>query len=143
MQTTRTHSRRDVLQLTGTALATLATAGVASADHTHPVVDTEYPTNVTSSEATLQGELTDMGDGNSSVDVYFRWGENNYGYPNTTPVQTLTSTGSFSETIWPLDSETWYQYYAVAETDVTETGDAVIFKTEAGPSPEGATGEDA
>lgn len=129
-------ARRNVLKLTGTALASIATAGTASADHTHPAVTTDQPTDVTSWEATLNGTLTDMGDGNSSVDVYFRWGEYGYGFPNTTPVQTLTSTGSFSEYISPLDSDTWYEYYAVAETDVTETGDVVQFKTEKGISPE-------
>lgn len=142
MPTTPTRSRRDVLQLTGTALATLTTAGVASADHTHPVVETENPTDVSSWEATLQGELTDMGDGNDSMDVYFQWRENNYSYQKT-PTQTLTSTGSFSEKLSPLDSDTWYYYYAVAETDVTETSSGVSFKTDEGISPEGTTADEA
>lgn len=129
-------ARRNVLKLTGTALASLATAGAASADHTHPAVTTDEPTDVTSWEATLNGTLDEMGDYNSSVDVYFRWGEYGYGYPNTTSTQTLTSPGSFSEYVSPLDSDTRYQYYAVAETEVTETGDVVRFRTEEGISPE-------
>jgi subtilisin len=125
-----------MLKLTGTALASVATAGAASADHTHPVVTTDAPTNVTSWEATLNGTLDEMGDYNSSVDVYFRWGKYGTGFPNKTSTQTLTSPGSFSEYVSPLDSDTWYEYYAVAETDVTETGGIVRFTTEEGPSPE-------
>lgn len=128
--------RRSVLKLTGSTLATLSAAGVASADHAHQVVYTDSPTGVTSWEATLEGDLTDMGYGHSSVDVYFRWGKYGTGFPNKTPVQTLSSTGSFSEYVSMLDSDTWYEYYAVSETEVTEKGSVVTFKTEEGPSPE-------
>lgn len=135
-------TRRRVLRYSGAALATLTTAGAASAHHYHPDVDTESPTDVSSSQATLEGFLSEL-DNASSVDVWFEWGKDGNGMPNKTSDQTISSDGtSFDESIGPLDSETKYEYEAYAQgNNVTEGGGVVHFWTDSGPSPESTVGD--
>lgn len=108
------HTRRDVLKLSGAALATAAGAGVVSANHEHPDVTTVRHEAISSSSVLLTGDLEDMG-GTSSVDVWFRWGLDGSGFPNTTPRRTVTSPGSFSDGLSGLAPNTTYEYQAVAQ----------------------------
>ncbi len=93
-------------------------------------VSTNSATGVGETAATLNGSLNDLGDANSA-DVYFEWGEVGSGFPNSTTPETLTSTGSFSETISELSGGTDYEFRAVAETaDDADTGSTQSFTTD-------------
>ncbi|HEX9896328.1 MAG TPA: SBBP repeat-containing protein [Dehalococcoidales bacterium] len=88
--------------------------GLSQTPGTNPSVTTNAAAEVTSTEATLNGELTDMGLG-TSVDVYFEWGTTtNYGeYALGTP-SPLTAPGTFSAYLAGLTPGTTYHYRAVA-----------------------------
>lgn len=123
-------TRRRVLQLSGTALAAGVGVGTASAIHMSVEVATDSATDVTTSEATLHGELVDMGD-DPSADVWFGWGEKGTTDGNTTPRQTLTAPGEFSATIDSLASGTTYEFHAVAANDTShDTGAQLEFTTD-------------
>lgn len=92
---------------------------------------TEAETDVTDSSATLQGVLDDLG-GADSANVSFEWRIATTDDPTETGTQTLTSTGSFSEGISGLASDTFYEYRALAtasDGDVDASG-WWTFKTE-------------
>ena len=93
-------------------------------------VSTDAPNDVTDSSATLNGTLNDL-DGADSADVYFEWGPSG-DLSNTTTAQALSSTGSFSESVSGLDSDTEYEYRAVVEASDgdTGTGGTVAFTTD-------------
>lgn len=92
-------------------------------------VETNSATSVGSSAATLNGELTDLGT-ESSVDVFFRWSEFAEDQWFETAKTTLTSTGTFSESISGLTSSTTHDFYAVAETpDLEGAGEVLQFTT--------------
>ncbi len=125
-------SRRRVLKLSGTALVgAVAGAGTASAIHESVEVATDPATDVSTSEATLHGELLDMGD-DPSADVWFNYGELGSTDRSATPRQTLTSTGEFSATVDSLASDTTYDFHAVAVNETSpDTGAQLEFTTDA------------
>ncbi len=130
-----TTSRRRVLRLSGTALAAAVGAGTASGDHFHPEVSTDPATNVGSLEATLNGTLNDTGNADT-VDVWFEYDLEGFGLTRTSSSQTLTSTGSFSETV-AVGSNTTYEFRAVADNgSAVEKGSILTFETEDGCCPE-------
>lgn len=108
-------SRRNVLRLSGAALASVAGSGIVSADHEHPDVSTSGALPGQNGTATLYGDLTGFGEGASSVDVWFEWGDIHSGLANETSRQTMTSTGSFTDTIFGLQEYMKYDYRAVAQ----------------------------
>lgn len=124
-----TTTRRAVLRLSGAALAAGGVVGTAAADHL--VVETERPSSVQPHEATLEGHLDRLGDADSA-DCYFEWGKSSEGLVNRTSAQTLTNHGDFSETIDGLESDTFYEYRAVAEGSdgETDTGSKEAFNTD-------------
>lgn len=125
-----TTSRRRILKLSGAAVAAAVGAGIASADHFHADVETDFATNVGKFEATLTGDLLDMGQA-SSVDVWFDWGEFGAGFPNSTPRQTRTSPGTFSANLDGLTPGVAYEFRARSDTgSTTETGGSVSFTTD-------------
>lgn len=77
-------------------------------------LSTGEATDVTSSSATLGGDVTDL-DGADSVDVYFEWGEAGAGLPNATSPVTLTSTGSVTADVTDLAAGTDHEFAIVAE----------------------------
>ena len=80
-------------------------------------VTTESASNVGSSSATLNGKLTSM-QGENSVDVRFRYWEkgNKANTYNKTGFRSMSSTGSFSESVSNLGSGTTYVFVAEVET---------------------------
>ncbi len=92
------------------------------------MISTNSPTNVDGSSATLNGSLDDL-DGASSADVYFEWRETGAASWNTTSVQTLSATGSFSETLTGLTSGAEYEFRAVGDASDgdTDTGSTLTF----------------
>lgn len=129
-------TRRDVLKLSGGALASLGAMGVVSADHTHPELSTGDATDVSSWQATLHGTLDDLG-AVSSVDVYFEYDDPWGSGTTTTGTQTMTDTGSFQDTV-VLQSDTtyWYRACGIGHEGVVECGGWDSVHTEEGISPE-------
>lgn len=109
---------------------------VAYGQSTDPSVTTNSASAVTENSATLNGTLEDLG-GESSVDVYFEWGTTT-SYGNTTTVQTLSSTGAFSDSISGLTADQTYHSRA-AVTDGMDTwygADVQFTATDAEPTAE-------
>jgi len=86
-----------------------------------PAVRTDAPSIVTDSNATLAGSLTDLGNA-ASADCYFKYRKIGATSWDSTATQTLSSTGSFTESITGLSTSTDYEYRAVA---VASDGDSV------------------
>ena len=97
-------------------------------------VITDPATYVTEASATLTAEVTALGDADT-VDVSFeirRAGTNTW---YTAGRERLTTVERFDEPIDGLESDTDYEYRAVAETaDARETGDVVAFTTDPTPN---------
>lgn len=93
-------------------------------------VETESPTEVGETTATLSGTLTDR-TGYDEADVSFQWREEGATTWTGTDVQTLETTGEFEWTLTDLAHETAYEVRAVAETvDETVEGEPEAFWTD-------------
>jgi len=77
-------------------------------------VSTGDATNVGTDSATLNGSLDDLG-GADSADCYFEYRETGSNAWTATSGQTIGSTGSFSEDVSGLSSDTDYEFRAVAD----------------------------
>jgi hypothetical protein len=110
--------------------ASTGTTATWTTTDNRPVVSTGSATDVTGSTATLNGTLDDLG-GASSADCHFEWRETGTDTWTTTPAQTLSATGSYSESVDGLPGDTDHEYRAVAvaaDGDV-DTAAAVSFTT--------------
>lgn len=111
--------------------------GGTAGDDVNVSVSTEEVTTVDATSATLTGAITELGD-HESVDAYFEYGPNG-DLTATTARVTRSSTGSFSETVTGLESDTTYEFRAVATASDgdTDAGSVRTFTTDAsntGPS---------
>lgn len=108
---------------TGTAVSFTTTEQLVA-------VTTGDPTNLDETTATLNGSLTDLGNA-SSADVYFQYRLAGGDSWTRTPARTLSSTGSFDESVADLlDGEDYeYRAFAVASDDDTDSGDVTNFST--------------
>ena len=96
-----------------------------------PNVTTNSATNISINQTTLEGYLDYLGDNSSYADVHFEWRETGSTTWNTTAIQTMTTTGSFDETITELDPGTDYEFRAVATNDGGTTyGSTLTFTTD-------------
>ena len=84
--------------------------------NTAPSVTTNDATNVATTSATLNGELSSLGTA-SSINVSFEWGTATGSYTHTTADQARTSTGAFSADLSGLTPGTTYYYRAKADGD--------------------------
>ena len=92
-------------------------------------VETLEASEVGTSSAMLHGELTEI-EGVEEATVAFEWVASDGSFPDETSWQTLDGTGEFSEELSGLESDTAYDYRAVAEADgETETGREMTFTT--------------
>ena len=95
-----------------------------------PSVSTEEASNIKETEATLNGEITDMGDWNT-VYYYFEWGKT--GDENTTTLTSTSTTGNKDYQVTNLDPETeyWFTFYVEDENEnILASGDSYSFTTE-------------
>lgn len=91
-------------------------------------VESRKPTGVGPTEATLQAEVTQLGDADS-VDVYFEYGQAGESREQTEGT-TLGAVGTVEMTVTELTPETTHAYTVVAETSTeTDTGEDVTFDT--------------
>ncbi len=100
-----------------------------------PTVETDPATDITDSEATLNGNLTDLGYA-STVDVNFQWA--NVETPSTwneTSTQELSSPSTFYILLSALDNATTYYFRAKAVGTATVYGDTLNFTTDTVPDP--------
>jgi len=92
-----------------------------------PAVDTNPAGNITSISATLNGNLTSLGNA-STVSVSFEWGlDTSYG--NETTPGNMTSPGPFSADLGNLTPGTTYHFRAKAVGDGTAYGNDMTFST--------------
>ena len=101
-----------------------------SGDDGSLAVSTGNATDLTQSSATLTGDLTGLGGADSAV-VGFEYRETGASSWTATASQTLSSTGSFSETVTDLSTGIEYEFRAVAAASNgdTDAGSAVTFDT--------------
>ena len=99
-----------------------------------PSIATEPATGIDTTQAVLNGELTDMGEADL-VEVWFVWDvishDNWQDYANKTESISETSVGPFSALIGNLSSVTTYHFRAVAKSNAgTSSGQDKYFATE-------------
>jgi hypothetical protein len=98
-----------------------------------PSVDTLYATGVDTNSATLRGRLTD--NGNDSNDLYFKWGTSSSNLNHTLNAGSQSSTGTFSEDLSGLHSDTTYYFRACASNGSgSDCGGIESFDTDSGNS---------
>jgi hypothetical protein len=94
-------------------------------------VTTDDATEVTQTEATLNGTLTDLGTV-AKVTVSFEWGETT-SYGTGTNPKTMTATGSFSTSLSDLSPGTTYHFRTKAVAGETIYGMDKTLTTKSGP----------
>ena len=115
-----------VLVLAGTTLACNGTA---------TVVATSDATGVTATSATLNGGLTQLGEGVTSVEVSFEWAtDSGEPYDNETTPETLTAVGAFSFSLTGLTPSTTYYFRAKGVGNSTVYGEEMKFTTSGAPA---------
>ncbi|EMA70023.1 fibronectin type III domain-containing protein [Halorubrum kocurii] len=93
-------------------------------------VSTDGATDVGETSATFEGSLPDLGNADSA-EVSFEYRDAGSSSWDATATQTLTATGSFSETVTGLASDTDYEFRALAATSDGDsaTGSSAAFTT--------------
>ena len=100
-----------------------------------PTVVTGNPTNISSTTATLNGQLTSLGSC-ASVKVWFAIGKVGDTVSSDSPMQQMSAPGPFFFTKTSLLPGTQYWFFAIAYDGVTSvTGNQLVFTTLATPSP--------
>jgi hypothetical protein len=128
-------------------LGTLLLKGIALAQG--PEVTTDAATDVTSDSATLNGNLTSLGNA-SSVDVWFEYATDAFyisnagNYSSSTAPQTMLIAGLFNSSVGALSANTTYHFRAMAsDGNTTVSGNDTTFTTTAqalGVTTDAATG---
>jgi subtilisin len=89
------------------------------------LVSTDSATDVSETSATLNGTLSDLA-GASSAEVSFEYRETGASSWTPTSVQTLSATGSFSQEVSGLSTDTEYEFRAVGEASDSATDTGVV-----------------
>ncbi len=79
-----------------------------------PIVETVGYDSLTQTSVILKGRLNSCGGAGTCL-VWFEWGTDPVNYGNSTPVQTMNSTGPFTDGISGLDPDTTYYFKAQAK----------------------------
>lgn len=95
------------------------------------VIDTLEAEDIDAESATIRGEIVDMADGYPDAQVYFEWGEDGMGLPESTDLQSLGSVQIFSEELTGLTDDQQYEFRAHGElANVEDEGAVLTFSTE-------------
>ncbi|MDD2731790.1 MAG: PKD domain-containing protein [Candidatus Pacebacteria bacterium] len=97
-------------------------------------VETNQATNISSNQATLNGNLLNLG-GMDSANVWFEWGQTS-SYGRETSHYSKYNTGSFSAAVYDLSPNTLYHFRAVAENSrgVSYGADRTFYSSGSGQS---------
>jgi len=124
-------SNRDIgpVEVGGSVSTSDGNTGGGGTGDTDPVVSTGSAAGVDTDSATLSGSLDDLG-GAASADAAFEYRETGGGWAATAP-QTLSSTGSYSESVSGLSAGTDYEFRATVDASDgdTDTGSTNGFTT--------------
>ncbi|GAH97799.1 unnamed protein product, partial [marine sediment metagenome] len=94
-----------------------------------PTATTSAATDITTTSATLNGSLDDLGSF-TSLDVSFEYGTTSGALDNETSPEEMSETGTFSAALTDLSPDTTYYFKAKAEGDGTISyGDELSFTT--------------
>jgi hypothetical protein len=99
-----------------------------------PEITTDVATDVTSDSATLNGNLTSLGNA-SSLNVWFDYATDAFytsnagNYSTSTTSQAMFTAGPFNSPVSSLSGSTTYHFRAVAEGNSTVYGNDMIFTT--------------
>ena len=100
---------------------------------TAPTVTTLEVSNQSSGSAILNGRLDSFNSGMTRAEVWFEWGYSASSLTNSTPVLTVTTTGTKAATITGITGSTVY-YRIAASTDGTTRGSITYFASGKGVS---------
>ena len=114
--------------IAATAICCLIGVVVYNTCETPASVVTNDATGITDTQATLNGDLTDLGEA-EPVYVSFQWGASSESYPNETEPRAAGKTGTFDYLLTGLTSNTTYYYRVKAVGDHTVYGDERSFTT--------------
>ena len=120
-------TRRTVLRTLGGSAVALTAVGLASADHMHPEVTTLGASDVTHSSAFLHGEVEEFGEGATYADAWFQYRVAGTSTWLGTDSQTLDSPSQYSQWVSGLQSDTTYEFRAVAQDSDGDFGYGDIF----------------
>ncbi len=95
---------------------------------TPPSVETVAASDIGETQATLNGNLSEMGTA-TRVNVSFEWGSCSTCLGNVTPEQSLTSPATFWKILTTLSSDTTYYFRAKAVGNGTSYGSVLSFTT--------------
>ena len=132
-----TYHYRAVATGDGTAYGADQTFNTSS-NTSSPSVSTLAATNIASTSATFNGNLSGLGS-SSSASVGFQYGTTN-SYGNSISSQTRTATGTFSASVSGLSAGTNYHYRAVVANSVIVYGTDRTFTTTSSNSTSGTFG---
>lgn len=117
-----------IISLVGLAAVLCFSFATSALAQNTPQIQTNSAINVQNNSATLQANLTYLGNYNSAT-VYFQWGTST-AYGSQTPSQTQNYTGTFNQLISGLTPNTTYHFMAVAQNSYgTVYGQDMTFYT--------------
>jgi len=105
-------------------------------------VETLPETNVTNSSATLNGNLTSLGNASNATVWFEYWEMNDSGNASPSNEETLENLGEFSARVGPLDPNTTYVYAAHAEANNTTVSGSTVTLTTGASAEDGNSSED-
>jgi len=93
-------------------------------------IDTLEAENVEADSATIRGEITELTNFGEDAEVFFEWGEDSEGLPNTTDIQLQDTVGVFTEDLTNLSEDTTHEFQAFGSVrDVSDDGVVLTFET--------------
>jgi len=94
-------------------------------------IDTLEAENIDNESATIRGEITALTNFGEQSEVFFEWGEDSAGLPNTTDIQEQGEVGIFTEDLTGLETGESYEFQAFGSVrDVSDEGAILTFETD-------------
>jgi len=94
-------------------------------------IDTLEAENIDNESATIRGEITALTNFGEQSEVFFEFGEDSAGLPNTTDIQEQGEVGIFTEELTGLETGESYEFQAFGSVrDVSDEGAILSFETD-------------